>query len=112
LGLLERRGRNDYAYLKDRSELQHDHLYYLFFREKPDKSLNLPLSANASPVARDPNNGFEEETKKMVGYLITEIHNNTYRMREVGINTIRIICLAFNIVGIAALEEPLRRTKG
>jgi hypothetical protein len=100
------------VYLRDRSELQHDHLYYLFFREKPDKTLNLPLSANTSPVARDPNNGFEEESKKMVCYLITEIHYNTYRMREVGINTIRITCLAFNIVGIAALGEPSHHTKG
>lgn len=35
LGLLERRDRVQYVYLKDKSELQNDHLYYLYFREKP-----------------------------------------------------------------------------
>ena len=41
LGLFERRGKNDFAFVTERGQLQHDHLYYLYFREKPDKSLSI-----------------------------------------------------------------------
>lgn len=36
MGLLERRGRNDYVFLKDKSDIKHDHLYYLYFKEGDD----------------------------------------------------------------------------
>lgn len=58
LGLLERSEKGtDHYYIQDKSELQHDKLYYLFFREKNERTL--------SPV----NNLFmkgEEESKKVI----------------------------------------------
>ena len=39
LSLFERNGKDEYTYVRDMSDLKHDHLYYLFFREKPDKNL-------------------------------------------------------------------------
>ena len=39
VGLFERRGPNDYHFVRERSDIRTDHLYYLYFRDKPDKSL-------------------------------------------------------------------------
>jgi hypothetical protein len=40
LGLFERVGAQvDYTFVKDRGDLRDDRLYYLYFREKPDKNL-------------------------------------------------------------------------
>ena len=50
LGLLERKGKSDYHFIKDKNELVQDHLYYLFFRDKPEKF---------------PSPGNEEENKKV-----------------------------------------------
>lgn len=47
LGLFERRGRSDFAYVRDKGDLRHDRLYYLYYREKPDKNLTLPPSSSA-----------------------------------------------------------------
>jgi len=39
LGLIERTSANTFVFIRDRHELKYDHLYYLYFRDKPDKSL-------------------------------------------------------------------------
>jgi hypothetical protein len=39
LGLFERNGKDDYAYVREKGDLRHDRLYYLYFRDKPDKTL-------------------------------------------------------------------------
>jgi hypothetical protein len=39
LGLFERIGKDLYEYVTDKGELKHERLYYLYFREKPDKNL-------------------------------------------------------------------------
>jgi len=52
LGLLDRRGKEDYIFLSEKQELENDKLYYLYFREKP-------LERSISP----PHNG--EESKKV-----------------------------------------------
>lgn len=39
LGLFERRAPDDYHFVRDRADVRQDHLYYLYFREKADKSL-------------------------------------------------------------------------
>lgn len=50
IGLFERRGQNDYLFVRDRVDLRNDRLYYLYFRDKPDKTLlYTPLSASTSP---------------------------------------------------------------
>ena len=51
LGLLERRGKGKYDFITEKSDLQPDHLYYLYFKEKPDKV--------------SPSHAMEEETKKV-----------------------------------------------
>jgi hypothetical protein len=61
VGLLYRRGPNEHYFVRDRADLRNDHLYYLYFREKPDKALAINLSP-ASPQGRF-NNGIEESKK-------------------------------------------------
>jgi hypothetical protein len=47
LGLIERTGVNTFVFVRDRHELKYDHLYYLYFREKPDRSLGyVPSTGN------------------------------------------------------------------
>ena len=57
LGLFERVGKDRYDYVMDKGELKHDHLYYLYFREKPDKNIIIDLSNSV--------NTGEEESKKV-----------------------------------------------
>ena len=77
IGLLERRGREQFAFIKEKNELENDQLYYLYFREKPDRSLNastpqMPstnsqLTAAESPDGRACHNheSAHEETKNV-----------------------------------------------
>lgn len=60
LGIFERKGRGDYHFIHDKAELAPDHLYYLYFRDKPDKS----LIVMSSP-------GIDEETKRVSFKSIT-----------------------------------------
>lgn len=47
--------------MKDRGDLRHDHLYYLYFREKPDKNLTYnPTGGAASGLAEDGTSPLEE----------------------------------------------------
>jgi hypothetical protein len=55
LGLIERTAANAFSFVRDRHELQYDHLYYLYFREKPDRSL----------IYNGAQGHGEEETKKV-----------------------------------------------
>jgi len=57
LGLFERIGKDQYVYVREKGELKHDRLYYLYFREKPDKSLNEQMAAAIASG--------EEESKKV-----------------------------------------------
>lgn len=50
--------------MTDKGELKHDHLYYLYFREKPDKNLIIDLSNSV--------NTGEEESKKVMGVKSNE----------------------------------------
>jgi len=54
LGLFERRAPDDYHFIKDRADIKHEHLYYLYFKEKPDKNLAY------NPQTFDAENGLEE----------------------------------------------------
>jgi hypothetical protein len=51
LGLLERKGKGKYDFISDKSELQTERLYYLYFKDKSDRI--------SSPGGND------EETKKV-----------------------------------------------
>jgi hypothetical protein len=57
LGLLERNGDRAPILVNDKAELQADHLYYIFFREKPLVSETGGPSRGLSPSG--------EETKKV-----------------------------------------------
>ena len=54
LGLLERRGKGKYDFVSEKNDLMGDHLYYLYFKEKPDRGVS------PSPSQRE-----DEETKKV-----------------------------------------------
>lgn len=62
----KRRGKGEYYYIQDKSELNHDHLYYLYFRDKPERCL--------SP-------GNEEETKKVRYPNKVQHYNFSYSLR-------------------------------
>lgn len=65
VGLFERRTVNDYHFVKERADIKHDHLYYLYFRTQPDKAI-LAETANTTPLGRhlSPEDlGEEEEVK-------------------------------------------------
>ena len=49
LGLLERTGKENYELINDKSELENDKLYYLYYRDKPiERSVSPSINGEES----------------------------------------------------------------